>query len=162
MWNAVLDHADAASLRGIFAVSVIFKISLLLAFGWLATAVMRRQSASARHAVWALTLMGTIAIPVAMLTLPGWGTTRILDGNATPVRLASNVTTQPVNPIKETQGENLPIDASREEAPVDLHEAEFAENSIIDATPHAVAATTNNCRIANERGITESSVYRYY
>ena len=45
---------------------------LLLALAGLATALMRRASAAARHWVWLLGLVGMMVLPVLSAVLPAW------------------------------------------------------------------------------------------
>ena len=47
----------------IFALSVIAKTTILLACASLMTLALRRASASARHAVWAMALLSALILP---------------------------------------------------------------------------------------------------
>src|SRR5688572_752545 len=53
-----------------FALSVIAKTTILLACASLITLGLRRHSASARHAVWAIALLSALILPVASAYLP--------------------------------------------------------------------------------------------
>jgi beta-lactamase regulating signal transducer with metallopeptidase domain len=48
------------------------KVTLLLAVAGLATALMQKQSAAARHAVWAFAVLAALAIPPMEGLLPSW------------------------------------------------------------------------------------------
>src|SRR5689334_1541137 len=50
----------------------VIKASLVLALTAVAAAALRRASASARHLVWTLGLMGALAAPALSLALPRW------------------------------------------------------------------------------------------
>ncbi len=53
-----------------FALSVIAKTTILLACASLMTLALRRASASARHAVWAIALLSALILPIASRFLP--------------------------------------------------------------------------------------------
>jgi TonB family protein len=53
-----------------FALLVVLKSILILACAALAAAAWRRGSASTRHAIWALAIVGVLALPVASTLLP--------------------------------------------------------------------------------------------
>ena len=53
-----------------FALGVIAKTTVLLALASLMTLGLRRTSASIRHAVWAITLMSALVLPIAAFVLP--------------------------------------------------------------------------------------------
>ncbi len=63
------------------------KSAALLVPAFMLTAVMRRSSAAARHAVWLLAVVGLFALPVVTAILPAW---RVLPGwlDLTPVTVA--------------------------------------------------------------------------
>jgi HEAT repeat protein/beta-lactamase regulating signal transducer with metallopeptidase domain len=48
------------------------KVSIFLAMAWLATRVMRRSSAAARHFVWAIAIVGILLVPMMVLVGPVW------------------------------------------------------------------------------------------
>ena len=50
----------------------VFKASLLLGAAGLASVALRRASASARHLVWTLALIGALVVPALSLSLPRW------------------------------------------------------------------------------------------
>src|SRR5688572_28499813 len=54
----------------IFALGVIAKTTIVLAFAGLMTLALRRASASVRHAVWAIALLSALILPIASMTLP--------------------------------------------------------------------------------------------
>src|SRR5262245_61337865 len=53
-----------------FAISVILKTTILLACASLIALGLRRASASAKHAVWAIALLGALVVPIATAVLP--------------------------------------------------------------------------------------------
>ena len=53
-----------------FALSVIAKTTILLACASLMTLALRRASASAKHAVWAIALLSALILPIASRFLP--------------------------------------------------------------------------------------------
>src|SRR4030095_4344246 len=53
-----------------FVLSVIAKTTIMLACASLMTLALRRASASARHAVWAIALLGALILPFAAWSLP--------------------------------------------------------------------------------------------
>ena len=53
-----------------FALSVIAKTTIVLAIASLMTLALRRASASARHAVWAIALLSALILPIASTLLP--------------------------------------------------------------------------------------------
>src|SRR5678815_1594973 len=53
-----------------FALSVIVKTTIVLACASLMTLALRRASASARHAVWAIALLSALILPIASTVLP--------------------------------------------------------------------------------------------
>src|SRR5262252_8613484 len=53
-----------------FVLSVIAKTTIMLACASLMTLALRRASASARHAVWAIALLGALILPFAAWILP--------------------------------------------------------------------------------------------
>src|SRR5688572_13163830 len=54
----------------IFALGVIAKTTIVLAFAGLMTLALRRASASVRHAVWAIALLSALILPIASTILP--------------------------------------------------------------------------------------------
>src|SRR4030095_11928974 len=53
-----------------FVLSVIAKTTILLACASLMTLALRRASASAKHAVWAIALLSALILPIASRFLP--------------------------------------------------------------------------------------------
>ena len=53
-------------------VDAAIKSLVLLTLTGIATVVMRRSSAAARHLVWSLAIIGLLALPILSGTLPGW------------------------------------------------------------------------------------------
>src|SRR5215510_16406312 len=53
-----------------FALGVIAKTTIVLACASLMTLALRRASASARHAVWAIGLLSALMLPIASTVLP--------------------------------------------------------------------------------------------
>jgi TonB family protein len=67
------------------AASVAIKSSLVLAAAWVATLVMRRCSAAARHVVWTACMAALVALPLLSISLPALrlpGASAILPGDA--------------------------------------------------------------------------------
>ncbi len=56
----------------LFPVSLIAKATLILSAGAAISLLLSRASASTRHAVWALALAATLALPLGMIVLPAW------------------------------------------------------------------------------------------
>lgn len=82
-------------------IDVALKGALLLGLGTIITALMRRRSAAARHAVWACALAGTLAVPVVSAVLPAWNV-------AIPETLVSSETAapEPVVPVPRSPSLN--------------------------------------------------------
>jgi len=54
-----------------FALSVIIKSTIVLLFAGLLALLLRRASASIRHGVWSLGIIGALLLPLAAGVLPG-------------------------------------------------------------------------------------------
>ena len=67
-------------------VEIAVKTSLVLGLAWLATAVMARRSAAARHVVWTLALTAALSMPVLVLIGPTWRVAALPDGWAPGLR----------------------------------------------------------------------------
>jgi len=63
---------EFASRWFIFILDASLKSAIVLAFAFALAAGMRRASASARQAVWLLSLLSLLALPVLSAALPGW------------------------------------------------------------------------------------------
>jgi beta-lactamase regulating signal transducer with metallopeptidase domain len=55
-------------------IEAMLKSAVILAVAACVAAILRRQSAAIRHAIWAAGLMGAMAIPICTLALPSWQT----------------------------------------------------------------------------------------
>ena len=55
-----------------FVPSLLMKVTLVLIAGSLASLLLRRANASARHAIWAGTLVSALALPLFMVVIPSW------------------------------------------------------------------------------------------
>lgn len=51
---------------------LVLRISLVLAVAWLLTSLLRRNTASIRHAVWSTGLIAVIVMPLVQTFVPGW------------------------------------------------------------------------------------------
>ena len=56
----------------LFLLDLLLKSALILAIAGLCTSLMRHKSASARHAVWGVALIGLLFLPVLVGLLPSW------------------------------------------------------------------------------------------
>ena len=48
------------------------KATILFGLAWIAAAMLRKQSAAARHCVWAVGILMALALPVCAVLLPAW------------------------------------------------------------------------------------------
>src|SRR5688572_18316489 len=115
-----------------FALSVIAKTTILLACASLITIGLRRASASARHAVWAIALLSALILPVASTLLPEISLPILPEeafNAATPLFSSGNPTPTPP-PGAEARG--LPLVSHKGPAAVSLS---GTVGSSVPATP---------------------------
>jgi len=55
------------------------KVTILLALAWVATSALRRRSAALRHQLWAIAILGALALPLLTAFLPAWHSTTLAD-----------------------------------------------------------------------------------
>ena len=70
--TSLLASASAAGLPWLAIVDAVGKASILLGAAGLTSLALRRGSASARHLVWTLALVGALIVPALSLALPRW------------------------------------------------------------------------------------------
>src|SRR6476661_8138865 len=70
--TSLLVPASAAGLPWLAIADAVGKASILLGAAALTTFALRRGSASARHLVWTLALVGALIVPALSLALPRW------------------------------------------------------------------------------------------
>lgn len=143
MWSEVVQQFSAGSAANAntvwltFAVAAILKITLILIVGWIATAAMRKQSASARHVVWGLTLLAVLLVPAGMWLLPGWGSERTLlspqSASATPnvprlSRVDRSLPVEDLNGAELIAATGLDPDAAPTVVPNDEHVGQTTAN----------------------------------
>ena len=108
-----------------FLLDAAIKSAVVLAIAAVATVALRRSSASTRHLIWLLAVMGVMALPMLSAALPGWQVlpglveaptqrpviTSPAPGAATPVAsLATDATrTVPSTPTPAPLGASLPL-----------------------------------------------------
>jgi TonB family protein len=67
-----MSSSNDSSLVLAFLVVLILKTTVLLAVAWIAAGTLRRQSAALRHCVWALGILGALALPFLTTLLPAF------------------------------------------------------------------------------------------
>ena len=70
--TSLLAPASVAGLPWLAVADAVGKASILLGAAGLTSLALRRGSASARHLVWTLALVGALLVPVLSLALPRW------------------------------------------------------------------------------------------
>src|SRR6476469_3791286 len=70
--TSLLVPASAPGLPWLAVADAVGKASILLGAAGLTSLALRRGSASARHLVWTLALVGALLVPVLSLALPRW------------------------------------------------------------------------------------------
>jgi TonB family protein len=53
------------------------KVTILLALAWVATYALRKRSAALRHQLWAIAVLGSLALPLLTIFLPAWHSTTL-------------------------------------------------------------------------------------
>ena len=48
------------------------KATVLLGLAWILSFALRRRSAALRHRVWAIAVVGSLALPLVALVIPAW------------------------------------------------------------------------------------------
>ena len=92
---SAITPSDALAILAAFAL----KGALLFAFAAILVGLMRRASASVRHAVWALALTGALVLPLLFATLPGWKVAVLPSDDARAVLAAPVVPEAPIAPV---------------------------------------------------------------
>lgn len=138
MWSNIIQQVHSEYVWLEFAWDGLTKITVLLLVGWGTALWMNRHSASARHAVWGLTLTSTLLVPLAMLLLPGWGKIR----EVTPA-VAMNLAAIS-EPSRDSMKRGEVVDSSRRRAmggETSLTGHESASQSILDNDRNQPTAT---------------------
>jgi len=73
-----------------FLLAVTLRGTLLMGVAAGALFIARRSSAAVRHRLWALTAIGLLILPLAMLTLPGWRIPLSLSSPSNPAVIETN------------------------------------------------------------------------
>lgn len=94
-----------------FVITLLVKMSLLIAAAAIADALMRgRTSAAARHLVWTLAFVGVLTLPMLSIAVPSWEL-RVLPAASQPVERPS-LATDGFAPAQETPALGSPIAAA--------------------------------------------------
>src|SRR6476661_9214960 len=97
--TSLLVPASAAGLPWLAVADAVGKASILLGAAGLTSLALRRGSASARHLVWTLALVGALIVPVLSLALPRWTVPVVaIPAAATPPSLSKRATREPAAP----------------------------------------------------------------
>ena len=78
-----MSGVSAFESAAIFLIACSVKATFLLGAAWLIARATRRGSAAFRHTVWAVAILGTLALPLLALLMPTWHSTVL--GNAVAV-----------------------------------------------------------------------------
>ena len=84
--TSLLAPASAAGLPWLAIADAVGKASILLGAAGLTSLALRRGSASARHLVWTLALVGALLVPALSLALPRWQRAGRLDRRRRHIR----------------------------------------------------------------------------
>src|SRR3954453_16540886 len=94
--TSLLATASTAVISWLAIADAVGKASILLGAAGLTSLALRRGSASARHLVWTLALVGALIVPVLSLALPRWTVPVVaIPASATPPRLTAPATLEP-------------------------------------------------------------------
>ena len=139
---AILTGA-ADTLAGLI-LPIAIKVSLLLGLFGILNLTLRRASASTRHLIWTLGLVGILLLPILGAGLPSW---QVLDlswlppsGNGMLETIASTALTGP--PLHTTQQPNLASLPHRSSVPI----VDTSRQTTAEATSaHFVAGRDGHC-----------------
>jgi hypothetical protein len=67
-----MNPLGSAELSLVFLLACSVKATILLSFAWIAASVARRRSAAFRHLLWAVGILGSLALPLVSLLVPAW------------------------------------------------------------------------------------------
>ena len=106
-----------AGIPWLLAADAVGKASLLLGAAGMASLALRRASASVRHLIWTLALVGSLVVPALSIALPRWSVPVVTIPATADVAPAASATPPPVlrHPAREasahrTQSLRRPID----------------------------------------------------
>lgn len=147
MMSAMLEVLRLAAVpEGLrWLVDATLKVTVLLATAGIATLASRRASATTRHLVWSLAVLGALALPLFSLALPSWQL-RILPHRApTPqVEVAVEApVVRPVLPHVLLQSRRAPVLAALAE-PVTVSVASVAPVSFVAPKPVELVRTSRS------------------
>ena len=71
-FTSLLDLATSAGIPWLQVTDAVAKASLLLGAAGVASVALRRRTASDRHLVWTLALVGSLVVPALSMALPQW------------------------------------------------------------------------------------------
>ena len=118
------------------AVSMILKVSLLLAAVAIAQALLqRRTSAATRHQMWSLTVAGLLILPLLSAGLPRWDVA-VLPATATPPEVVSGFHPTSLGAGSRTVTGHI----SREPGAVRLEPDTADANGLLEVAPDAESA----------------------
>ncbi|HEY7195108.1 MAG TPA: M56 family metallopeptidase, partial [Gemmatimonadales bacterium] len=121
-------------LQQTLVLDAIVKTSLILGLTALTAALLRRASASARHMVWALGLMGALAAPALTLALPRWEVPVVrisVDASTIPSTIALPA---PSAPPRAHRPSPAPRSETRETATTPVTDPSVAARNATNAT----------------------------
>lgn len=129
----------------------VLRSSLVLLTAWLLTALMRHRSASERHLVWTMSLIGVLALPMTQAFVPGW---RILPAMTDAANVAPSDEFAISRSVTESRGSSsAERDSSLEQSPPTLV---AAANINEEATYSEIIASQRT--LQSEPAVGESSL----
>ena len=119
---ALLNGGDIATrttagIPWLQAADAVGKASLLLGAAGLASLALRRASASVRHLIWTLALVGSLVVPALSIALPRWSVPVVTIPAAADVAPAASATPPPVS-RKAAREASAPSDAIQTSGPI--------------------------------------------
>ena len=119
---ALLNGGDIATrttvgIPWLQAADAVGKASLLLGAAGLASLALRRASASVRHLIWTLALVGSLVVPALSIALPRWSVPVVTIPAAADVAPAASATPPPVSRHAAREA-SAPSDAIQTSAPI--------------------------------------------
>ncbi len=99
-----LDSFGVSRQTALLLIDLAWKSTLLLSAAGVITLALRHHSAALRHAVWHWTLVALLLLPAVAWLMPGWGPTRIVEGETSvAVTAARSQDATPVRTIDDSR-----------------------------------------------------------